>query len=179
MSKATVVLGTLATAIGLTGAVIGTVALAKVESLTGTVPSTVTVAATRESAAVSDSDVHAAAVETCVAVDTFRAGVGAVRQPYVDATKSSSDWNSPEFIALEGRYFGGVAAELAYLRSHESSRTPQGIADTVDELHRSATDLLDADVRRQPGDVANRALAKLRATYDAVTAACDAEGASK
>ena len=76
-------------------------------------------------------------------------------------------------------HYGANSVELAYMRSHVSPRTPRGIADTVDELHRAATDLLDADVRRQPGDAASQAFAKLQATYNAVTAACDAEGASK
>lgn len=179
MSKATVTLGVLAAAIGVAGVVVGSVAFAKVESIPSGAASTVTATPRPESATASADDVHTAAVETCVAAETFRAAVGAVRQPYVDAAKLSSDWNSPEFVALEGRYFGGVAAELAYLRSHTSPRTPPGIADAVDKLHRAATDLLDADVRRQPGDVASQALAKLRATYSAVTAACDAEGAGK
>lgn len=180
MSKATFTLGALAGAIGIAGVVLGSVALAKVQSSTPVaVPSAATATATPESDAVSGSDVHAAAVEACAAADTFRGAVGAVRQPYVDAAKASADWNSPDFIALEGRYFGGVAGELSYLSSHTSPRTPRGIADAVGELHRAATELLDADVRRQPGDISNQALAKLRAADSAVRAACDAEGASK
>lgn len=178
-SKATVVLGALAVAIGVAGVVVGSVAISKVETVQSGAPSTLTVTAKSESATASVVDVHTAAVEACAATEIFRDAVGSVRQPYVDAAKLSSDWNSPEFISLEGRYFGGVAAELAYLRSHTSVHIPSEIADAVDELQRTATDLLDADVRRQSGDVASQALAKLRSAYGAVTAACDAAGAGK
>lgn len=178
MSRAAVTFGALAAAIGVAGVVVGSVALAKVDSAQSEV-STVTVTATPEPEPASADDVHASAVETCAAAETFRTAVGEVRQPYVDAAKSSSDWNTPEFVALEGRYFGGVAAELDYLRSHLHPSTPHGIVDAVNELHRAATDLLDADVRRLSGDLASQALAKLRSTYDGVTAACETAGAGK
>ena len=131
------------------------------------------------SSTVTAADVHAAAVETCAAAATFRAAVGAVRQPYIDAVKASIDSNSPEFISIEGRYFGGAAAELDYLTAHTSPAAPQKIADAITELHRAATELVDADVRSEPGAVSNEALARLRAADSTVAAACDAEGAGK
>jgi hypothetical protein len=160
--------------------VIGSVALAKVESSTSVAaPPATTATAAPGADPASGSEVHAAAVTACAAADTFRGAVGAVRQPYIDAAKTSADWNSPDFIALEGRYFGGVAAELSYVSSHTSPLTPRAIADAVGELRRAATELLDADIRRQPGEVSNQALASLRAADGAVRAACDAEGARK
>jgi hypothetical protein len=181
MSKGTVVLGTLATVIGIAGVVVGSVALSKVESMSSgsSVASTVTVTATSELQASTDVDVHAAAVATCAAAETFRTAIGAVRQPYIDAAKSSPDWNSPGFVSIEGRYFGGVAAELSYLSVHTNPGAPQAITDAVDELHKAATELLDADVRRAPGDVSNRALAQLRTADGAVKAACEEAGAGK
>lgn len=106
MSRASVVLGTLAAAIGIAGVAVGSVALVKVESPSSgssSRPSTVTMTAAPETKAAAEADIHAAAVETCAAAETFRTAVGAVRQPYIDAVKSGIDPNSAEFISVEGR----------------------------------------------------------------------------
>ena len=182
MSRASVVLGTLAAAIGIAGVAVGSIALVKVESMSSgssSSPLTVTVTAAPEAREASEADVHAAAVETCAAAETFRTAVGAVRQPYTDAARANPDWNSPEFVSIEGRYFGGVAAELSYLGDRINPAAPQSITDTVKELHKAATALFDADVRREPGDVASRALAQLRSADSAVQGACEQSGAAK
>lgn len=176
MSRAALALGGVGAAAGLAGAVLGGVALSRVESLPAGGSPTVAVS----SASASDSAAtHDAAVATCAAVDTFRAAVRAVRQPYIDAVKAAIASNSPEFVALEGRYFGGVAAELDYLSAHTSLDAPRTITDAVVELRKAATELLDADVRSEPGSVSNEALARLRSADDAVAGACDAAGARK
>jgi hypothetical protein len=181
MNRASVVLGALATAIGIAGVAVGSVALVKVDSMSSasSASPTVTVTAAPRSQAASDADVHAAAVETCTAAETFRTAVGAVRQPYTDAARSIPDWNSPEFISIEGRYFGGVAAELSYLSARTNPMAPQSITDAVKNLYEAATGLFDADVRREPGDVASRALAQLRSADNAVEGACEEAGAGK
>lgn len=182
MSKASVVLGTLAAAIGIAGVVVGSIALVKVESMSSgssSRPPTITVTAAPETKAASEADIHAAAVETCAAAETFRTAVGAVRQPYTDAARANPDWNSPEFVSIEGRYFGGVAAELAYLSDRINPVAPQAITDAAKELHKAATALFDADVRREPGDVASRALAQLRSADGAVKGVCEEAGAAK
>lgn len=180
MSKAAVTLGVLGAVLGIAGLVVGSVALAKVQSPSPTagssVSSVVTVTSTPDT---SSTDSHAAAVETCAAANTFRSAIGAVRQPYVDAAKSSTDWNSPDFIAIEGRYFGGAATELSYLTAHVSPATPQAISDAVTQLHKAATVLFDADVRREPGDASNEALAQLRTAHSAIESACEEAGAGK
>lgn len=182
MSRASVVLGTLAAAIGIAGVAVGSIALVKVESMSSgssSSPLTVTMTAAPETREASEADVHAAAVETCAAAETFRTAVGAVRQPYTDAARANPDWNSPEFVSIEGRYFGGVAAELSYLSDRINPAAPQSITDAVKELHKAATALFDADVRREPGDVASRALAQLRSADSAVKGACEESGAAK
>lgn len=181
MSRASVALGSLATAIGIAGVAIGSIALVKMDSMSSgsSAAPTVTMTAAPESKAASDADVHAAAVETCAAAETFRTAVGAVRQPYIDVVKAGIDPNSPEFVSAEGRYFGGSAAELAYLTAHANPLAPQPITDAMTVLHKSATELLDADVRSEPGAVSNQALERLRAAASAVTAACEEAGAGK
>jgi hypothetical protein len=179
MSKATVTLGTLATAIGIAGVVVGSIALVKVDSmpLGSSVPSTATV--TPEPSPASDVDVRDAAVETCAAFKTFRAALGAVRQPHIDAVKAGADSNSADFIAIEGRYFGGAAAELSFLMAHVSPATPPSIADAVDDLYDAATVLVDADVRSERGEVSNQALFKVRDADRAVEAACAEAGVGR
>jgi hypothetical protein len=177
MSRATLALGAVATAIGVTGVVVGCIALAKVDAAHSAAPATVT--ATPEPSSPSATDMHAAAVEACAAAETFRTAFRAVRQPYVDAVTAGIDANSPEFIALEGRYFGGVAAELDYLTAHSSPFAPQEITDHLAVLQRAAAELVDTDVRSEPGAVSNEALARLRSADSALTAACDAAGASR
>lgn len=181
MSRASVVLGTLATAIGIAGVALGSIALVEVESMpsgSSSHPHTVMQTAAPETKAASEADIHAAAVETCAAAETFRTAVGAVRQPYTDAARDNSDWNSPEFVSIEGRYFGGVATELSYLSDRINPVAPQSITDATKELHKAATALFDADVRREPGDVASRALAQLRSADSAVEGACEEAGAA-
>lgn len=182
MSRASIVLGTLAAAIGIAGVAVGSIALVKVESVSSgslSRPPTATVTAAPETTTAAEADIHAAAVETCTAAETFRTAVGAVRQPYIDAVKSGIDPNSPEFISVEGRYFGGTAAELAFLTAHIDPLAPQPITDAMTLLHKSATELLDADVRSQPAGVSNQALEQLRSAASAVTAACEEAGAAK
>ncbi|OKH70266.1 hypothetical protein EB74_28095 [Mycobacterium sp. SWH-M5] len=142
-------------------------------------PHTATETAAPEAKAASEADIHAAVDETCAAAETFRTAVGAVRQPYTDAARANPDWNSPEFVSIEGRYFGGVAAELWYLSDRINPAAPRSITDAVKELHKAATALFDADVRREPGDVASRALAQLRSADSAVKGACEEAGAAK
>lgn len=181
MSRASVVLRTLGATIGIAGVALGAIALVKVESMSSGSSSrlaTVTMTAAPEKNAKSEADIHAAAVETCAAAETFRTAVGAVRQPYTDAARANPDWNSPEFVSSEGRYFGGVAAELSYLSDRINPIAPQSIADAVKELHKAATALFDADVRREPGAVASRALAQLRSADSAVKGACEEAGAA-
>jgi hypothetical protein len=176
MSKATVALGAVIATLGIAGVVVASVALVKVQQASSTTTTTVT--ATPESATAPDH-VHAAAIEACAAAETFRSAVGAVRKPYLEATKSSPDWNTAEFVALEGRYFGGVAAELSYLRSHTSAETPERISDAIGDVIRTAAELVNVDVLRLPGAVSDDALGRLRAADKSVSDACDAEGAGK
>ncbi len=174
MSRLALALGGVGAAAGIAGAVLGGVALSRVESRPAAGSPTVAVSS---AAVASDSaGAHQDAAETCAAFRNFKAGVGIARGAFLDRVDRANDWESPGSIGTQGYYFGAVGNQLDYLDARVRPDSPAELVSAIAELRPTLTAVVDADLRREPAAVSNTIVDEYAAALKAVESYCTRAG---